>query len=80
MENLHMRQLLEEACRSVIGESQRREAQEPSLRDRFAMAALQGMLARGQDAGSTCEAFALGAYEYADAMLAVRSAKPEASR
>ena len=43
----------------------------PSLRDRFAMAALQGMLADPESSGN-CEEFASVAYEYADAMLKER--------
>lgn len=45
-----------------------------TLRDYFAAAALQGMLAN-PSVGGGVDAFAESAYEYADAMLAAREAK-----
>jgi hypothetical protein len=55
-----------------------------TLRDYFAAAAMQGMLAYSQNDGNgnvtnNCTAFNAGciAYEYADAMLAARDRKPD---
>jgi hypothetical protein len=45
-----------------------------TLRDYFAAAALQGLLSAPGTEGEADE-FALGAYEYADAMLAAREGK-----
>jgi hypothetical protein len=45
-----------------------------TLRDYFAAAALQGLLASFESIG-TRDAYALVAYEYADAMLKAREAK-----
>jgi hypothetical protein len=45
-----------------------------SMRDYFAAAALQGLLASFESIG-TRDAYALVAYEYADAMLKAREAK-----
>lgn len=45
----------------------------PSLRDQFAMAALNGMTAAGFEYG--CESMAKDAYAYADAMLKARETK-----
>jgi hypothetical protein len=56
-----------------------------SIRDYFAAAALQGILAHGlikvaecaEKRGISCaEYYAICSYEYADAMLAAREAKP----
>jgi hypothetical protein len=56
-----------------------------SLRDQFATAALQGILAHGlikvaecaEKRGISCaDYYAIASYEYADAMLAAREAKP----
>jgi hypothetical protein len=53
---------------------------EETLRDRFAMAALTGLLAGPEDGGGTLphyqQHYARTAYGYADAMLAAREVKP----
>jgi hypothetical protein len=50
--------------------------EQPSLRDRIAMAALTGMIANGQhwDGQGDAEQYSRFAYEYADAMLKARTA------
>ena len=55
-----------------------RRDEDPTLRDRFAMAALSGLLA-GHNAAITIRANCESAYVYADAMLAAR-VKPAPSR
>ena len=67
---------LGEAIGRAIAES---SPEQPTLRDRFAMAALQGMIARGQDSiiqAITAMDFAEDAYDCADAMLRVRDRAP----
>lgn len=51
--------------------SQSKNPQTPTLRDLFAMSALQGLLA-SDNVGFTIEYTAQNAYEYADVMLKVR--------
>jgi len=51
-----------------------KEAEQPTLRDQFAMAALQGILAHSWRTNVTDEGFAGDAYRLADAMLAMRAA------
>lgn len=48
-----------------------------TLRDYFAAAALQGMLANAQPGDGTPEEFAADAYAFADAMLAARARRKE---
>jgi hypothetical protein len=47
----------------------------PTLRDRFAAAAMQGLLASAKDFAGTPEDLAAMAYEQADAMVAERGRK-----
>lgn len=49
-----------------------------TLRDYFAAAALQGMLANAKPGDGTPEEFAADAYSFADAMLAARRKEPGA--
>lgn len=63
------------------------ESYEPTLRDRFAIAALTGLLGANDSRESTVAPWreqsatvvAAAAYEYADAMLAARASKPAAT-
>lgn len=57
-----------DAARELIAEA---TAEQPTLRDRFAMAALQGLIASGRTLPADR---AQGAYWYADQMLAARAA------
>lgn len=50
-----------------------KEVEQPTLRDQFAMAALQGMISYDSGAG-TYEEDAACAYKWADAMLRARAA------
>jgi hypothetical protein len=46
----------------------------PTLRDRFAMASMQGLLASASDVAGRPDDLAAMAYEQADAMIAAREA------
>jgi hypothetical protein len=54
----------------------RLEAPSMTLRDYFAAKALQGLLACSETQGVSHECFASNAFDYADAMIAAREAKP----
>jgi len=74
----HLEQVLDRFIYNLGCELTGRAEQQPTLRDRFAMAALQGLLAANN--GRTLQGSISVAYEIADAMLEARKPaepKPE---
>jgi hypothetical protein len=68
----HMKQMVHDLC-GVTLRLQIDMQSKTSLRDKFAMAALTGLLGVYRD--GMAEAFAIQAYKHADAMLAARDEK-----
>ena len=76
----HLENVLDRFTYNLGCELTARAEQQPTLRDRFAMAALTGLLAGDSVGGLSANGAAYGAYEIADAMLEARKPKTEPAK